>query len=171
MDRVHCGGVLNRFFSTVKQIIIAKVCLWHFTGQRHNRPFLLWGYHPHPLLTFTHWPRFVPRHNLCHSGQSVNIPTKQVNSLCMPHVCRTEANLLVFIFVFCWLVSAAEGTTQNRVHPRPQPMTAFASPTKQANKKNIYTPRDHFCLRATPQHQDDSIPPPSQTRTAPTRPS
>ncbi|KAI9547633.1 hypothetical protein NQZ68_014899 [Dissostichus eleginoides] len=35
------------------------------------------------------------------------------------------------------------------------PSVAFNSPTKQANKKDIYTRRDHFCLRATPQPKDD----------------
>lgn len=34
MDRVHCGGVHNHFFARVKQIIIAKVYLWHFTRQK-----------------------------------------------------------------------------------------------------------------------------------------
>lgn len=84
MDQVHCGGVLNYFFATVKQIIIAKVYLWHITGRRHNRSFLLRGYHPLPLLTFTHWPRFVPKHILCHSSHSANIPTELVKH---PDVC------------------------------------------------------------------------------------
>ncbi|KAJ4942705.1 hypothetical protein JOQ06_005222, partial [Pogonophryne albipinna] len=47
------------------------------------------------------------------------------------------------------------------------PSVAFNSPTKQANKKDIYTRRDHFCPRATPQPKDDSIPPPRQTHSAP----
>lgn len=154
MDHVHCGGVLNCFFATVKQIIIAKVYLWHFTEQIHNRSFLLWGYHPLPLLPFTHWPCFVPRHNLCHSSHSANISTELVSWWCVCCVCWTEVNLLehpdvCFGFLLtcqCDRGHCIEASPVQHLSP-----AGFTSPTKQANKKDIYTHRDHFCLRATPQ--------------------
>lgn len=141
---VYIHGVLSWIMCIVNVCCFLatepNVYLRHFTGNRHNRSFLLWGFHPLPLLTFTHWPCFVPRHNLC-PQQPLCKQTQR--NLSVGGVCRGQSlkSSTCLFFVFCWVVSVADGTHTNK--PRQTSSLGRLQLAHQTSKQegHLYTPR------------------------------
>lgn len=157
--------VHNRFSATVKDNYSHS--LWYFIKLRHNRFFLFWGCHPLQLLVFTRRPCFVPDTFVPQQPLCKHPPNWLVCSMCALCLWNRSQSLSVCFFLNYFLLTRLCCRSHCRVFIPEQhlPRAILASPTKKANKKDIYTHRDYFSVRATVQPQGGSIHSPTRART------